>query len=300
MRAPTDPGRQALTGLIVAVAIILTLVCGLALTLSDGRAEIAVRLPTSTLFHITTLPPASTPALLENTPIATIVVIPTSTPRASAFPSPSPTSTATLSPSPSPTPTRLGCQVASGWQPYRIQPGDTIFSIGLRYGLTVDEIMSGNCLTDTRIEAGATLYVPPVTPLPIDTFQALLTTVFDPPGPTSTPAATGTQTATDGACTDPDSVIISPKVGQIITGKISIVGTARIPSFSFYKIEIRQEGTSQVYANLYIGSQQVTEGTLATLDTMTWPNGEYWLRLVVVDTMGNYPERCALLVIFNN
>jgi len=305
MQPRTSPTEQAITGLIVAVVIIFTLMCGLALALSEGAHTSAEVVPTPTLFHLATLTPsgpirvptssatqAGPPILIMPTGVATEVITLSLLPIPTTTPTPTPTPTAP--------PVTGGCAIAPGWQVYRIQPGDTLFLIGLRYGLTVDGIMRGNCLTDTVIVAGSVLYVPPVTPFAVDTSQAILTTTLNPSQPAIRPTTTGTQTATDGACTNPDSIIRSPKVGQIITGTIPITGTARVPNFAFYKIEIRQEGTPMTYANLFTGTQEVNGGTLATLTTSIWPNGEYWLRLVVVDQLSNYPERCALLVTFRN
>jgi len=303
MPSRTSPARQALTGLIVAVAIIATLMWGLALALSERGQPVANRQPTPTGYLIPSrLPPfrgtaddptrdtTSAPVLIE----PTVIIIPTSVPATGV--------TATgVGASPTPTAAVAGsCQISPVWQLYRIQPGDTLFLIGLRYGLTVDGIMRGNCLNDTGIDAGGSLYVPPVTPFAVGTSQFILTATWNPVQPSAAPVATGTQTATDGSCANPDSTILSPRVGQIITGAVPIVGAARVPNFAFYKIEIRQEGAPMAYANLFTGDHEVARGTLALLDTAIWPNGEYWLRLVVVDATGNYPERCALLVIFSN
>jgi hypothetical protein len=168
--------------------------------------------------------------------------------------------------------------------------GDTLSEIAYRYGVSLAALMNANCLTNgDNLRVATTIYVPPVTPRPR----------VDPPQgthPVTTPLATGTQTATDGACSNPDSVITSPKVGAVLRGKVKITGTARVPGFSYYTIEIRQEGTGQPYANLYTGQQEVSGGLLAELDTTMYPQGEYWLRLVVVDAASNYPERCAILV----
>ncbi|MBI2976862.1 MAG: LysM peptidoglycan-binding domain-containing protein [Chloroflexi bacterium] len=41
-----------------------------------------------------------------------------------------------------------------------VQPGDTLFRIGMRYGLTWQELMQANGLTSTRIYAGQVLRIP--------------------------------------------------------------------------------------------------------------------------------------------
>jgi hypothetical protein len=114
---------------------------------------------------------------------------------------------------------------------------------------------------------------------------------------TRTPVASVTQSETDGICTNPDSVITAPRVGAVLNGQVEFYGTARIPNFAFYKLEIRRQGQSTAadYVTFHTGTITVTNGLLATFDTGAWPDGEYWIRLVVVDTTGNYPERCAIL-----
>jgi LysM repeat protein len=176
-----------------------------------------------------------------------------------------------------------------GWQVYRVQSGDTLFLIGLQYGLTVTTIMDSNCLDTTTIAAGQMLYVPPVTPrpLPVNSAGARQPTF---------PMLTGTHTATDGACTDVDSTIRFPNVGAMLNGLVRIVGTARALNFAYYELEIRQEGSEQAYANLYTSHDPVTDGELGQWDTSLFPNGEYWLRLTVINNDNAYLEPCAILV----
>lgn len=286
--------RQALSGLAIPIAIAITLLCGVVLALAESQSSLAER-PTPTVLHIATLgspaPPTVTPSLTPSiTSQPTIVVIPTIALTTSLTPA------LTLSPTdipatqaPIPTRRTAGCSTPSGWQSYRVQHGDTLYVIAYRYGITLTALMDANCLTDTHIVTATTIFVPPVTPRPF---------ADDPIGtgaPTQ-PAITSTQTSTDGACTDPDSVITSPKVGAVLKGNVQIIGTAQLASFDYYKIQIRQEGAGQQYSDLTVGHQQIVNGLLAQLDTSIFPNGEFWLRLVVVDLTGNYPERCAILV----
>jgi hypothetical protein len=117
-----------------------------------------------------------------------------------------------------------------------------------------------------------------------------------------TPDATGTQTATDGACTNPDSVISSPGVGATLRGVVAFRGSAHLPDFSFYKLEIRPEGTSTSsgFITFVTSASQVSNGILGELNTAAFPNGSYWIRLVVVDTTSNYPERCSFFYTIDN
>jgi LysM repeat protein len=330
------PGRtqQALAGLGVFAVIMVTLLVGIIVTLAERVTPDA--LPTLTAVCPPTWCPTGVPVspTRENTP--TVTASPTHRPTRTATSAPTSTGTerptathlASLTPTLAFTPTP--CQIADGWVPYDVQPGDTLFSIGWRYGVTVDTMMGQSCLASTFLHAGDVVHVPPVTPRPLPTSTGELTVTAsatpDPALPTATETmvsetaipptpsltlvpsaappigltAISTLTATDGACTNPDSRITSPRVGELLLGTIQIIGTARVANFASYRLELRQEGTGQPFAAFMTGDQPVKNGLLAEIDTRQWPNGEYWLRLVVVDAQGNYPERCSILIAFYN
>jgi hypothetical protein len=155
--------------------------------------------------------------------------------------------------------------------------------------------MNANCLSTEKIEAGQVLFVPPVTPMPAAS------------NPTSVPAsgssiagATATHTGTDGSCTVSDSIIISPAVGAVLSGKAQIRGTASISDFSYYKLEVRQDGGPQMFVTFLTATTPVVNGLLAEIDTRDFPNDAYWLRVMVVNTFNTYPEPCSILVYFSN
>ena len=79
-------------------------------------------------------------------------------------------------------------------------------------------------------------------------------------------------------------------------GAVQIKGSADIDNFAYYKLEFRSEGASE-WSLLKHFKEPVAEGTLAVWDTTSFPSGVYWLRLVVVDITGNYPEPCQVRVI---
>jgi len=304
VKRPQNAVQQALIGLLVMIAVVGTIIGGVILALGDrARIEADVERPTATTFRIVTIPSSITTARPTPTHVPTvlptIVTIPTTTPRPAA-----PTLTATAKqaqPTILPSATTTLCTPQAGWVSYVVQPGDTIFLIGLRYGVTTTRMRSANCLTGDRIEVGDLLRVPPVTPS--SGGRASVTPTGEGISfPTSTVGPTGTQTATDGACTDPDSVITFPHVGAVLHGLVEFRGTARIPDFSFYKLEIRRNdgSTAANYVTFFMGKQQVTNDVLAQLNTTEYSDGEYWIRLVVVNSTGNYPERCAILFPFDN
>jgi LysM repeat protein len=79
-----------------------------------------------------------------------------------------PTMTPTMTPTTPLTPTETPCVPAEGWVVYNVLPGETLYSIAARYGMTPEELQEANCLPSAgEIRAGQSLYVPwHVTPTP--------------------------------------------------------------------------------------------------------------------------------------
>lgn len=104
-------------------------------------------------------------------------------------------------------------------------------------------------------------------------------------------------------CPDSRSVITSPGVNQVVSGAVSISGTAVHENFQYYKIEYAEgadpDNTAE-YAFLTDGRVQVSDGLLATFDSTGFANGTYTLRLSVVDNTGNFPPPCAVTVVIQN
>ncbi|MDX1614979.1 MAG: LysM peptidoglycan-binding domain-containing protein [Candidatus Promineifilaceae bacterium] len=94
-------------------------------------------------------------------------------------------------------PQRAQCGPPRWWQPYQVQPGDTLFSLARSRNTTVYAVMQANCLLSTRIFYGRLLYLPagqpPIsasaTPAPQPTDSA--------PAPTSTPRPSATPRPTE-------------------------------------------------------------------------------------------------------
>ncbi len=109
-----------------------------------------------------------------------------------------------------PTPPPYTCVPPANWRIYYVQPGETLFRLALRYGITLDAIRRANCLTSYSLYAGQALYLPPypvmtVTPRPSTTPRPTLT--FTPtPTPTSTaePSPTVTPSPTSSATPTPE------------------------------------------------------------------------------------------------
>lgn len=100
-------------------------------------------------------------------------------------------------------PTAVICGPPWGWTQYRVVRGDTMFALALRHGTTVYAIMQANCLSDSALIAGRTIFLPPlwatatpIRPLPTATFLATATPTLTP---TPTPTGTGTAVFTPSA-----------------------------------------------------------------------------------------------------
>jgi hypothetical protein len=93
--------------------------------------------------------------------------------------------------------------------------------------------------------------------------------------------------------------LLSPVRGATLSGNVQVTGTADIEEFWYYKLEFRYEGLDHWH---YITGQNtpVESGVLGTWDTTILPDGNYHLRLVVVDLTGNYPPPCEIPVQVDN
>jgi len=88
---------------------------------------------------------------------------------------------------PSGAPTAAACNLATGWYPYVVKLGDTLYSLARRIDSSVDIIITGNCLTSDRIYTGQVILLPKLPPVSYPTAT-----------PTMKPLPTNTQTDTVG------------------------------------------------------------------------------------------------------
>lgn len=135
------------TALLIALISVGVMVGILSISLMEFSPESAPASQTATLSSPVIIFTANTlPVVLTATPVL-----------ASTTPSPAA--------SPTPTPV-VSCVPPSGWLQITSQNGDTLESIAVRYLTSAEAIRSGNCLPDSSLTAGTTLYVPP---RPVDT-----------------------------------------------------------------------------------------------------------------------------------
>lgn len=88
-----------------------------------------------------------------------------------------------------------------------------------------------------------------------------------------------------------ESGITSPAPGSIVSGAVSIIGTAVSENFDRYELAYKPEPSGEeAYIYLTQGAGQVTDGQLGVWQTDELAPGEYSLRMRVVRTDGNYTE----------
>lgn len=146
----------------------------------------------------------------------------------------------------------------------------------------------------------------PATPTPTPT----LPTATPRPSPTrmesiKTPTVASLPTAISqpppAACADPNVSIVSPGMNAVVSGRVTIRGTANHGQFQFFKVEYSQ-GEEPSHWNVVnsIHRSPVLGGQLEELDTTALPNGVYWLQLTVVDQTGNFPSPCRVRIVIQN
>jgi len=98
-------------------------------------------------------------------------------------------------------------------------------------------------------------------------------------------------------CNNPNATLTQPQPHQKISGSFQVQGTANIPNFAFYKFEINGVPTNGAWIPLNVGNKPVTNGLLGSFDSSPYEPGEYVFRLVVVDSAGNSPPPCEVVVV---
>jgi len=180
------------------------------------------------------------------------------------------------------------CLLPSGWTFYTVQRGNTLFSIARAVGSTVAELRDANCLQNVdNILAGQRLFVPREPDFPVRQV------IDDPNVVTSLPS---NDLFVQG-CTAPGVQLTDPVAGQRVSGIVQLNGTANIDGFQYYKFEIRPD-FAEVFNFYDQFDVPVTNGVLGEINTAQFDPGLYWIRLVVVDQTGNFPEPCVIPMIF--
>jgi hypothetical protein len=116
-------------------------------------------------------------------------------------------------------------------------------------------------------------------------------------GVDATEGAPPTQPVQSGmsGCIADQIMITSPKPGEEVSAVVDLVGTADVPNFGFYKYEIASVGT-QSWATLAAEREPKKDELLGKWNTLSLSNGDYFLRLVITDNVGNALEPCVIAV----
>lgn len=165
-------------------------------------------------------------------------------------------------------------------QVYVVRPGDTLFSIAMRFGTSVEAIALANNITNPGlIFAGQRLRIP----------GAPVIVVKKPTPAPLRPAVCNENTK-----------ITFPRQGETLNspGTFSITGTASIEDFQFYKLELGVgEAPIDFFSIDEVKTNPIVNGILLRdWNTGALPEGTYILRLTVVDNRGQFPPPCDVLV----
>ena len=76
---------------------------------------------------------------------------------------------------------------------------------------------------------------------------------------------------------------------------MNLQGTASIPNFGFFKYEFSPAGLN-VWSTILANRKPVVDGNLGGWDTSAILTGDYQLRLVVTDNLGNELPACVIPV----
>ena len=144
--------------------------------------------------------------------------------------------------------------------------------------------------------------MPGANPLPTTTIDLLATptTTLQPEATgtlsvDSTPSLVITPTSADTACIPDQIMLVSPGDGAIVSGVVEVTGTADIPNFGFYKLEMKRPD-EPVWATIQAGNESRVNEKLGDWDTRLLTPGIYQLGLVLVDNEAKASQPCVVQV----
>jgi hypothetical protein len=200
-----------------------------------------------------------------------------------------------------------------------------IFAVALILLLTMGTTYFVSTTLATAVEPLVNEALAPAPPLPFvptptnTPLPATPTPVETPPPPAAPPEAevevqvaeAPTESPPDVAtpvpivqaplCPDDRSVFLRPGNNEQVSGILNVIGTATHEEFQYYKVEYAP-GSSASGGWVYIagGNSPVVNNVLASFDTRALGNGDWTLRLIVVDRTGNYPPPCEVTISVQN
>jgi transcriptional regulator with XRE-family HTH domain len=138
-------------------------------------------------------------------------------------------------------------------------------------------------------------------PTPSPTPEPTATPLPPEPSPTPTEEPTPEPVVVPPSCPDVRSLIVSPGVGQIVSGAVNVTGTATHEAFGYYKLEFAPGANAAGGFVYFAGAQSaVNGGLLGVLNTAALGNGNYTIQLTVVDQTGNFPPPCQVTIDVQN
>jgi hypothetical protein len=143
--------------------------------------------------------------------------------------------------------------------------------------------------------------IPGANPLPTATLDLLATPTTTLPAPTQNPNETPGITPTPAevpaaeGCTVGQVNLTSPLNADRINGSFTVRGSADIPNFGFYTLQIAHPGDA-IWLPILVGQEAVKNDILGTWETSTLTPGEYMLKLVVTDNVGTVLTPCTIQV----
>ncbi len=138
---------------------------------------------------------------------------------------------------------------------------------------------------------------PPVVDAPVEAQPA----VVEQPVVVAEPTATPQPAFVQPTCADSRSIIVSPGANQTVSGPVTVQGTATHDDFWYYKLEFTPgNGANGAFAWFDGGENQVRNGYLGTFNSAAVANGQYTIRVVSVDTSGNFPAPCQVTINVQN
>lgn len=137
-------------------------------------------------------------------------------------------------------------------------------------------------------------YLPSITFQPTATADLLQTPSGTAIAANLTPGTTQIATPSGSTGCIPGQIMLStPQSGTDVQGKIILKGTVNVSNFGFYKYEYVSKG-NDTWATIAAGDKVKNEEDLGAWDTSQLLPGDYQLRLIVTDNLGNLLTPCII------
>lgn len=94
-------------------------------------------------------------------------------------------------------------------------------------------------------------------------------------------------------CVPGEKIIDVPIPGQELSGIVELVGTVDVKDFGFYKFEVSPAGLDH-WSPIYAGRKILHDAVLGRIDTGSLTPGDYRLRLVVTNNIGEALTPCEV------